>query len=217
VEPHLQALAPDAKTQAIKAIADKGLAMRVNIAQALPKKRKQVRIVPAGAPGSPVPRPGSSKGPPQPPEAASPEVKALWLKARRLDTERELRCLAVALQWIVHPCQDHAEQGRVAAAVIRTDGPAKALAKATFWCGEDLNTTKKKPQVAPPPTLPRKGIAATLTKAINLKGGTWSQKDRIHWFLTRGLDAATGRSNWDDALEEFELYGAYCREVNRTA
>ncbi|MCH2135692.1 MAG: hypothetical protein MK101_03805 [Phycisphaerales bacterium] len=119
------------------------------------------------------------------------------------------RALASALQWIVNPCQDYANIAGETAQALTSAGPAKALATATFWSGENLNMKPAGAVVPPTPVLRAKGIRATLTNTLNMKGGLLTKPSRLHWCLKLGLHTAEGKEHWDDALEQFHIWTKY--------
>ena len=119
------------------------------------------------------------------------------------------RALASALQWIVNPCQDYANIAGQTGVALTSGGPAKALATATFWSGENLNLKPGGSAIPPTPILRAKGIRATLTKALSVKGGLLSKSSKLNWCLYLGLHTAAGLEHWDNALEEFETWTSY--------
>ena len=125
---------------------------------------------------------------------------------RRRSTSRALAC---ALQWVVHPCQKHAEIAREAAESISKPPLAKSLSMATFWCGENLNKKKGGTVIPPSPGLRLRGIRAVLTKALAQKGGIIPRGQRPQWALNVGIRIAQGRENWDSAMPLFAQYSNY--------
>ena len=140
-----------------------------------------------------------------PPGLPSP----LALKIARREKEGRLRGLASSLQWIIDPCQDHAIKAKDALPSIHECPPVTALAKATFWCGENMSTDPAKPQVAPPPALPRKGIFVAINKSLVVKKTEWSLKDKTNWYLQKAIRIAEGRYDWSHANENFDLYSRW--------
>ncbi len=140
------------------------------------------------------------------PHHAPDGLKPLHANIKRRELEGQLRGMACCLQWILDPCQTNAIEAMNALPHIHNSPPSTALAKATFWCGENMSADPKKPQVPPPPTLPLKGISVALTKAGSIKKTSWTKEDKIHWYLTNGLNIAAGRRTWDGAGEQFDTY-----------
>ncbi len=166
-------------------------------------KKPAIAVAPSGTPsGAPLPKPKAKAPAPELPES----IRALQAKIHRRTVNGHLRGMASCLQWIIDPCQEHAEAAADALPSLTKAPSANALAKATFWCGENLSRDPQKPQVPPPATLPLKGIAVALTKAMQIKGCSWSKQDTLHWFVHRGLDIATGTLPWDNALPQFDMY-----------
>ena len=95
---------------------------------------------------------------------------------------------------------------------IHESPAATALAKATFWCGDNLSTTPDKPQVPPPPGLAKKGISTSITKSLGIKDTGWSRTDKTNWYLRRGIVAAEGLDPWSDADHRFDRYMQWALE-----
>ncbi|MCH2162959.1 MAG: hypothetical protein MK085_13955, partial [Phycisphaerales bacterium] len=133
-------------------------------------------------------------------------LKPLQFKIRRAQREGQLRGMASCLQWVLDPCQKHAFAAKDAVPHIHGNPRSTALAKATFWCGENMSDDPKKPQIPPPPALPMKGIQVAITKALATKDTSWSKKDKIHWYLEKGLAIAEGKFAWDETPEQFDRY-----------
>ena len=114
--------------------------------------------------------------------------------------------MACCLQWILDPCQEYSAEALEAVPHIHGDACSTALAKATFWCGENMNTDPKKPQVPPPATLPPKGIGVAMTKALTMEKTSWSKADKLNWYLTNGVEVASGRMDWKELPEKFDQY-----------
>ena len=126
--------------------------------------------------------------------------------------EGQLRGMASCLQWILDPCQKHAAAAVAALPSIHDCPPVTALAKATFWCGENMSLDPRKPQVAPPATLPLKGISVAITKAGSIKKTSWTRADKTNWYLDLGLKIAAGEHPWDRADERFDRYMTWALE-----
>ena len=130
------------------------------------------------------------------------------LHARANDRRREgrLRGMASCLQWILNPCQENAIAAYEALPSIHDSPSVSSLTKATFWCGENLSVDPQKPQVPPPPSLPRKGITDAITKTGSIKHTSWSRTDKTNWYLVLGLRIAAGTHPWNHAGERFDRY-----------
>ena len=153
---------------------------------------------------TPVAPPPTPKPPPSPTPPVDPKMASFHADAIRRGQDHRLRALACALQWILAPSQQAAEQARAAATATTDNDPSKHLAKAAFWCGDSLGKDPKVP-IPPPPNLPRKGILVAVNKAMTGKGSSWSSKDRLHHFTNLAVDVVSGRSTWqEDTLVEFE-------------
>ena len=114
--------------------------------------------------------------------------------------------MASCLQWILNPCQENAIAAYEALPSIHDSPSVSSLTKATFWCGENLSVDSQKPQVPPPPSLPRKGITDAITKTGSIKHTSWSRTDKTNWYLDLGLKIATGTHPWNHAGERFDRY-----------
>ena len=126
----------------------------------------------------------------------------------RRQHEAKLQGMALCLQWILDPCQKNAAAAAEALPDINHCPVATSLAKATFWCGENMSLDPEKPQVPPPETLAPKGISTAITKAAGIKETSWSRADKTTWYLHQGLEIAAGRQTWDHADERFDRYMA---------
>lgn len=131
--------------------------------------------------------------------------RALWMKRLQI----RLQGFASCLQWILNPCQTHADAAGESAREIEKDIFSKTLAKATFWCGENMNPDPLKTKVPPPPLLPYKGIEAVVTKALDFPYTGWSRTDKLNWFLHRGVQVAEGKCHWEGSLQTFNTYADY--------
>ena len=169
----------------------------------------------ASLPPKPVnmtfPRPANIKPRPSAPKLDDP-LAPIRARIDRRRVESEIRGLAVCLQWVLNPAQQHAKEAAEALAKIHESPSASALAKATFWCGDNMNTLPNKPQVPPPPGLPRKGISTSITKSLGIKNTGWSRIDKINWYLRRGIMAAEGLDPWSEADERFDRYMRWALE-----
>jgi len=170
---------------------------------------KPLSMVPPGAPGSPhqLPTPASAKRAAKvvAPKPLTPMQLKLWKRRSQI----RMQGLASTLQWILDPSQVHAVAAGKAAKEIEKDIFAKSLAKAAFWCGENLNPNPDRAAVPPPKALPLKGITTALTKGLDFPHTTWSRTDKLHWFLSRGAEVAEGRCIWDGSLQQFNHYADY--------
>ena len=140
------------------------------------------------------------------PDHVPDRLKPIHASIKRRELEGELRGLACCLQWILDPCQTNAVEAMNALPHIHNSPHSTALAKATFWCGENMSVDPKKPQVPPPATLPLKGISVAITKALGIKKNSWTKEDKTNWYLTNGLEIAAGRRTWDGMGEKFDTY-----------
>ena len=114
--------------------------------------------------------------------------------------------MAASLQWILNPCQENAVAAFQALPSIHESPAVTALTKTAFWCGENMSIDPEKPQVPPPPSLPRKGVTDTITKTGSIKHTSWSRTDKTNWYLDLGLRIAAGKHPWDRADERFDRY-----------
>ena len=142
----------------------------------------------------------------EPAQGGIPDLADRIAQARR---EGRLRALASCLQWILDPCQKNAIIAAQASQQSENCPIGAALAKATFWCGENLNVDLSKPVVVPPSTLPHKGVQASMVKAISLKECSWSAGDKNNWFISRAILISQGRLDWDGASERFHTYNEW--------
>ena len=69
-----------------------------------------------------------------------------------------------------------------------------------------MSVDPQKPQVPPPASLPRKGVADTITKTSSIKHTSWSRADKTNWYLDLGLRIAAGKHPWDQTNERFDRY-----------
>jgi len=173
---------------------------------------KPMVVAPAGAPGSPLPKPTVPKGKPKAPMQKLSPMQTLYWQHR---AERRMQGLALTLQWILDPSEETALEAGRAAKSVEACPTSKLLCKSAFWCGENLNLSSKKTKVPPPPTLAYKGIASALNKGLSLRRTTWSRTDKLHWFLQQGIAVASGKLVWNNALEEFDAYAKYMLESHK--
>ncbi|MCH2135265.1 MAG: hypothetical protein MK101_01635 [Phycisphaerales bacterium] len=190
-----------------------------NAAAMTTKFRSALAAVDTTPPRQIIPRPSGQRKAAKPPEVSRDnKVKKLLLsevgfkghsamRARRMYNQS----LAIALQWITKPCQEHAALAGTFAKTVPTAGVAKALARATFWCGENVNLDNPTQVVPPSPALRINGLRALLAGCMAKKSGLLDRGQRTRWCITRGIGVATGESNWDDAMSDFNDYDAFVK------